>query len=238
MQTSSIRLGDPDLRFIELSHPLHAEIPIWPGGEPFELENLAMHGDGYYANRFRMGEHSGTHMDAPLHFVAGRPSIDEVPARQLFAPVVLLDVAVQSAKDPDYEVSIEDLGAWESRWGTIPAGAVVLAYTGWAERWAAPQRYLNQDEAEVMHFPGFSRGAAELLVTRGVVGLGIDTMSLDPGRSQTFDVHQVTGEADIYLLENLTDLELLPASGAWIVVAPLRIRGGSGSPVRVLALAR
>jgi kynurenine formamidase len=183
-----------------------------------------------------MLEHFGTHMDAPAHFPPGKATVDDIPPQRLFAPVVLIDIRRQAGKDPDYRLTPEDIRAWEERHGSVPAGAIVLARTGWSARWPDERRYRNQDADAVMHFPGFSVEAVEVLIDRGVSGLGIDTFSVDYGASSRFEVHRRSHGAGLYHLENLADLSALPERGAFLVVAPIKLEGGSGGPVRVFAL--
>ena len=154
----------------------------------------------------------------------------------LFAPAVVIDVRDEASKDPDYRLRVMRVEKWEALHGRIPAGAVVLLRTGWASRWPDQARYRNTDAAGVMHFPGFSVEAARLLVERGAVGLGIDTLSIDYGPSKDFEVHRVTLPAGLYQLENLANMDQLPDAGAFLISAPIKLEGGSGGPVRVFAL--
>jgi len=156
--------------------------------------------------------------------------------KQLFGPAVVLDVRAESAKDPDYQLAPARVEEWEKRHGRIPEGAIVLLRTGWASRWPDARKYRNQDAQGKMHFPGFSLEAGKLLVERKVSGLGCDTMSVDYGASGDFAVHHLALGAGLYHLENLVDLGALPETGAFLVVAPIKLEGGSGGPVRVFAL--
>ncbi len=229
----------PAWSVVDLSHTLHPDIPLWPGNPPFELRNLArLPEHGYYSNAFSCPEHIGTHLDAPIHFVEGRRSMHEVPASQLVGEACVIDVREKVALNPDYLVSVRDLRDFENRYGQIPAGAFVIARTGWEERWADPKRYVNMDEQGVMHFPGFGEDAARLLVERNVAGVGIDTLSIDHGPSKDFIAHKILLGANKIALENLANLRALPPRGATIIVGALKIRDGSGAPARVLALVR
>jgi kynurenine formamidase len=183
-----------------------------------------------------MLEHYGTHLDAPIHFAPGQAGVDQIPLERLFGPAIVLDVRAQAASDQDYRAPAELLNDWEIRNGAIPEGAIVLLRTGWASRWADAQSYRNQDPSGKMHFPGFSVEAAERCIQRRASGLGCDTMSVDFGASDDFPVHHLALNAGLYHLENLSDLSALPESGAFLVVAPIKLRGGSGGPVRVFAL--
>jgi kynurenine formamidase len=162
--------------------------------------------------------------------------VDQIPAKQFFGPAVVLDVQAEGAKDADYQLPASRIEDWEKRHRPIPAGSIVLLRTGWASRWLDAQKYRNQDTQGKMHFPGFSFEAGKLLIDRKVSGLGCDTMSIDYGASGDFAVHRLALGAGLYHLENLADLSGLPETGAFLVVAPIKLEGGSGGPVRVFAL--
>jgi kynurenine formamidase len=183
-----------------------------------------------------MLEHYGTHLDAPAHFPPGKATVDQIPPNKLFGPAVLLDARDEADKDADYRLPISQIEKWERAHGRIPPGAIVLLRTGWASRWPNAQKYRNQDQQGKMHFPGFSVEAAKMLVERGVSGLGCDTLSIDYGASEDFSVHHFALGAGLYHLENLSDLSAVPETGAFLVVAPIKLEGGSGGPVRVFAL--
>jgi kynurenine formamidase len=223
---------------LDLSHPISEKNPAWPGDtRPFEAQlNARAEEAGYFTRSFRMLEHFGTHLDAPAHFPPGKSTVDEIPPERLLGPAVVVDVRAQAGADADYRVSTADVSAWEERHGRIPAGAIVLARTGWAARWSDEQQYRNMDDAGLMHFPGFSVEAVRILIERRVSGLGVDTLSVDYGPSKDFEVHRLSHGADLYHLENLADLTPLPERGAFLVVAPIKLEGGSGGPVRVFAL--
>ena len=225
-------------RVLDLSYAIRETLPAWPGDDrPFEASVNATHDkNGYFSRRFTMLEHFGTHLDAPVHFSPGKMFVDEIPAERLFGPAVVVDAREESARDSDYRLAPEKIAVWESRHGRIPRGAIVLMRTGWASRWPDAARYRNHDAGGTMHFPGFSVEAAELAIERGASGLGIDTMNIDYGASQDFAVHRVALGAGLYQLENLADLGALPEAGALLVVAPIKLAGGSGGPCRVFAL--
>lgn len=183
-----------------------------------------------------MLEHYGTHLDAPAHFAAGTATVDQIPAKKFFGPAVVLDARGEAAKDADYRLPAARIAEWERAHGRIPQGAVVLLRTGWSARWPDAQKYRNQDKQGKMHFPGFSDEAAKVLIERGVSGLGCDTLSVDYGASEDFSVHHLALGAGLYHLENLADLSEVPEAGAFLVVAPIKLEGGSGGPVRVFAL--
>ena len=226
------------VRIIDLTHPLSDEFPAWPGdARTFEAETYAtVEEEGYFTRSVWMLEHFATHIDAPAHFPGGREHVDEILPERLIGPAVVVDISEQAAKDADYRVSSDDIVRWEETNGAIPPGAIILARTGWALKAGDAKAYRNQDADGKMHFPGFSVEALEVLLARGVVGLGIDTMSVDYGVSSDFAVHRRSHAAGLFHLENLADLSGLPETGAMLIVAPAKLKGGSGGPVRVFAL--
>ena len=226
------------MRVVDIGHALGPDNPAWPGDDkPFEATvNATFQKDGYFTRKFCSLEHFGTHLDAPAHFVPGGWTVDQIPAARLYGPAVILDTREESRRDADYRLAPDKIAQWEARNGRIPQGAIILMRTGWAERWPDAARYRNMDAASAMHFPGFSVEAVKLLIERGAVGLGIDTLSVDYGPSKDFPVHHLSHGAGLYHVENLADLSSLPESGAWLVVAPIKLEGGSGGPARVLAL--
>jgi kynurenine formamidase len=225
---------------IDLTHPLNDNCPNWEGTaeSPFQAKELGnIERDGYYSRIFSTQEHYGTHLDAPAHFAAGGWTVDQIPAERLVRPLVVLDVRKNVKGNPDYEVNVEDISAWEQAHGPIPPGSVVLAHTGWEERWQRQQDFRNQQSDGITHYPGFSLDAAKFLVeSRDAVGLGIDTMSVDIGATENYPVHVFTSQLGIYHLENIANLAKVPAAGATVVVAPIKLERGSGGPARVLAL--
>ena len=223
---------------IDLTHDLHADAPLFPGGIPFSLEPLSVLSDGYYMNSFSSGEHTGTHVDAPLHFGQGLPAVDEIPPVRLISIGILIDVRDQTMANPDYVLTLPDLIAWEKKnVKKIPPRSFVILNTGWHQRWENADRYLNRTEDGIMHFPGFSVEALTyLLETRKVNGVGTDTASIDPGASVELPGHQVLLRGGRYAVENLNNLDLLPARGFTVFVGPMKISQGSGGPARVLAI--
>jgi len=225
-------------RVLDLSYAINEKLVPWPGDEKwFEAKvNASIEKNGYFTRSFWMLEHYGTHLDAPAHFPPGKATVDQIPTKQLFGPAVVLDVRAEGEEDADYLLPAARVEEWEKRNGRIPAGAIVLLRTGWASLWPDAQKYRNQDAQGKMHFPGFSVEAAEVLIERKVSGLGCDTMSIDYGASRDFAVHHLALGSGLYHLENLADLSALPETGAFLVVAPIKLEGGSGGPVRVFAL--
>jgi kynurenine formamidase len=225
-------------RVLDLSYAINDQLVPWPGDDKyFEAKvNATVEKNGYFTRSFWMLEHYGTHLDAPVHFPPGKATVDQIPANNFFGPAVVLDVRADAAKDADFRLPVERITQWESKHGTVPGGAIVLLRTGWASRWPDAKKYRNQDAQGKMHFPGFSAEAAKVLVEHGASGLGCDTLSADYGASEDFEVHHVALGAGLYHLENLSDLGALPEAGAFLVVAPIKLEGGSGGPVRVFAL--
>jgi kynurenine formamidase len=231
---------------VDLTHALGADTVFWPATPPerFELTQLAFgdteDGGFYAANRFCSAEHGGTHLDAPLHFARNGDSTDRVALERLVAPAVVIDVSARAAHDRDYRLSPADVLAFESKHGRIAAGTIVLLHTGWSRRWPDVKNYLGDDtpgDASKLRFPSFGEDAARLLVEqRGVVMIGVDTASIDYGRSRDFAVHRLVTAKNVPGLENLTALDRLPATGALLVALPMKIAGGSGGPVRAIAL--
>jgi len=226
-------------RVIDLSYAISDKMVPWPGdAKAFEAKtNATVEKEGYFTRSFWMLEHYGTHMDAPAHFPPGTTTVDKIAPEEFFGPAVVLDVAKEADRDPDYQLSAKDVLAWEQKHGNIPAGAIVILRTGWSARWPDVARYRNQDANGKMHFPGFSVEAAKTLLRRKVSGLGCDTLSIDPGNSADFPVHHLVLGASVYQLENLADLSGLPEAGAFLIAAPIKLEGGSGGAVRVFALA-
>ncbi len=225
---------------LDLTHSIGPTTPGYDPAEKFEARTVAtFEKDGYFARSFCMPEHFGTHLDAPAHFVRGRWTVEQIPPQRLVAPLVVIDVSRKAEGNPDYEVSREDVQYWEQINGKTPTGAVVVARTGWGSRWNSAQQYRNPDAKGVMHFPGWSLDAARFLVDeRGIYGLGIDTLSVDPGPSKDFPVHKYVLAHSVYNLENVADLSRAPEAGATVVVAPAKLQGGSGAPVRIIALVK
>jgi kynurenine formamidase len=225
-------------RVLDLSYAINDKLVPWPGDEKFfeAKVNATIEKNGYFTRSFWMLEHYGTHLDAPAHFPPGKTTVDQIPVKQLFGPAVVMDVRAESGKDADYQLAVARVEDWEKRHGRIPEGAIVLLRTGWASRWPDVQKYRNQDANGKMHFPGFSVKAAKLLIERKVSGLGCDTLSIDPGTSSDFAVHHVALGAGLYHLENLANMSELPETGAFLIVAPIKLEGGSGGPARVFAL--
>jgi kynurenine formamidase len=232
-------------RIVDLTHPLNAQTLYWPTSpSTFRLDTLSFGmtpaGFFYSAYTFSSPEHGGTHLDAPVHFSRAGLTADRIPLEQLIAPAVVIDVTESANRDADYRLTAEDVRQFEQRHGRIPAGAIVLLRTGWSRRWGDRKAYFGDDtpgDASRLHFPSYGTDAARVLVQeRRVAALGVDVASIDYGPSTDFAVHQLAAAANVPGLENLTNLHQLPATGALAIALPVKIEGGSGGPVRVVAL--
>jgi len=230
------RCPAPSYEILDLTQRLDEDDPVAPGGVPFSRKVLVDYPDGHRTHEFHVGDSTGTHVVAPSHSVEGARSVDALRPEELVVPVVVLDVSAKAKDDPDYAISGNDIVDWEDAFGPVPVGGVVLAYTGWGAKFANPEAYLGKDDQGVMHFPGFAADAAALLVERDVVGIGIDTLSVDPGQSVEPSAHQQLLKAGKLLIENLANLERLPTTGAILIVGVLPVTGGTQAQARVLAL--
>ena len=239
----SVRL---DGTIVDLSYPYDETTVFWPTEEGFKLEreHAEVTDKGYYyaSNKFCTPEHGGTHIDAPLHFNANGTSVDALPLEQLIGDAVVVDVSAAAAAKPDYQVRVPDLRTWESDHGRIPHHAIVLLRTGWGKRWPDRATYLGTDERGTaavakLHFPGLHPDAARWLISeREIKAVGIDTASIDYGQSTLFETHVALFAQGVPAFENLANLDRLPPQGATVIALPMKIRGGSGGPLRVVAI--
>lgn len=227
---------------IDLTHTVNANLPTYDAAESgaYQAKMAAtIEKNRYFARNVSLPEHFGTHIDAPAHFAPGGWTVDQIPGERLVASLVVIAISDKVQNNPDYQLSVQDIARWEEVNGQIPPGALVMANTGWESRWNQVGRFRNADARGMMHFPGFSLEAAKFLVeARGVIGFGIDTLSIDYGPSKNFEVHQYSLGRGLYHLENVANLDRTPPTGAMAVVAPMKLAGGSGGPVRILALVR
>ncbi len=232
-----------DTKIVDLTHAFDERAIYWPTAKPFEWQkeswgrNAA--GDWYTAGRYAASEHGGTHLDAPIHFAEGKETVDQVAVARLVGPAVVIDVSAAVANDRDYRLSAADIAAWEKRHGRIPERSIVLIRTGWDRYWGDRKAYLGTDapgDTANLHFPGLSRGAAELLARRRVDGVGIDTASIDPGPSKDFAAHRALAAGNVFGLENVANVGQLPATGATVIALPMKIKGGTGGPTRIIAI--
>jgi kynurenine formamidase len=222
------------LRVVDLTYPLQADIPFWPGTgyAPFRYQLInTLERDGKAAGLFEMPEHMGTHIDAPNHFVASPVSVDCLAMELLIRPLVIFDITGRAAREANTLLQVEDIGRWEDRNGRVPEGALAVVRSGWGSRWSAPSAFRNE-----MRFPAVSAEAARLLVEeRHVVGIGVDTLSVDNGEADNSPCHRIVHGAGKYIIENLANLDRVPEYGAFALVAPVPIAGGTGAPARVFA---
>ncbi len=230
-------------KIVDLTYSFDEKTIYWPTSKPFTWEKEAWgRSDGFWytAARYSASEHGGTHLDAPIHFAEGRPTVDEIPLAKLVGDAVVIDISEDCRKDADYLLTAQDITNWEDRHGRLPDHSILLIRTGWGAFWGDRKKYLGSDkplDTANLHFPGISREAAELLVKlRKVDAVGIDTASLDHGSSKDFIAHQVLTGANVYGLENVANLDKLPPKGATVIALPMKIRGGSGAPTRIIAV--
>jgi kynurenine formamidase len=236
----------PGGELVDLSHVYDGTTIFWPTSEPFRLDTVAdgVTPAGYYyaANNFSTAEHGGTHIDSPVHFAQGGQTVDQIPVDRLVGPAVIVDVVARSEGDADYQVRVDDLMRTEQEQGPIPPDTIVLIRTGFSRRWPDAARYLGtaeRGEAAVrnLHFPGLHPDAARWLVAnRQIKAVGIDTASIDFGQSTLYESHRVLFERNIPAFENLTSLERLPLRGVFVFALPMKIGGGSGAPLRAIAI--
>lgn len=223
--------------FVELHHPLQPGVPVWPGDPPVQfVDHAQLEREGYFLRRLSLGEHSGTHLNAPVHFLPQGLAVDQIPPERLVLPAVVMDVRAACAVNADFALPLEAVHAWEGEHGRVPSGCLIILFTGWQERWDVPVRYWNVDQEGRLHFPGFSLASARFLIEeRGAAGLASDGPGLEPGLDEAFSVNRYLLGCNALALENLCHINYLPALGATLVIGLLRVAGGSGAPVSILA---
>ena len=236
----------PPDRIVDLTYAFDANSVYWPTAEQFKLETdfEGMTDKGYYysAYRYSAAEHGGTHLDSPVHFAKGRYTVDELPLEHLMGPAIVIDVTAQCAKNPDYLVSVADFQNWEKHNGRIPAGTIVLLRTGFGKFYPDRKKYLGTEERGAaavakLHFPGLDPAAARWITTnRSIKAIGLDTASIDYGQSTLFESHRTLFEKNVPAFENVANLDQLPAKGFSVIALPMKIKGGSGGPLRIVAL--
>jgi kynurenine formamidase len=233
-------------RIVDLTYAFDSDSVYWPTAETFKLETdfegVTDKGYFYSAYRYSAAEHGGTHLDAPVHFAKGRNSVDQIPLEQLTGPGLVIDVTAQCTDDPDYLIGVADIQNWERRNGRIAAGSIVLLRTGFGKYYPDRKKYLGTDERGAaavakLHFPGLDPTAARWLTTnRSIKAIGLDTASIDRGQSVLFESHRALFEKNIPAFENVANLDQLPIKGFTIVALPMKIKGGSGGPLRIIAM--
>ncbi len=233
-------------KIIDLTYSFDEQTIYWPTAESFKLDTVfkgqTPGGYHYEANNFSSAEHGGTHLDAPAHFFTGRHTVEAVPLQRLVGQAALIDVTRQSANDADYLINAEDIMAWEKTHGRRVDGLIVLLKTGFGQYWPDRKKYMGTDElgeaaVKNLHFPGLDPDAATWLVqNRKIKAIGLDTPSIDYGQSKTYQSHVILFEHNIPAFENVANLDLLPDSGFQVIALPMKIRGGSGGPLRIIAI--
>jgi kynurenine formamidase len=231
-------------KLVDLTYSFSEETHHWPTAKPFHLETVSEGrtpaGFWYSSYNYSGSEHVGTHLDAPFHFAEGRWTTEQIPLARTIGAAVVIDVRRQSDKNHDYLLAIDDIRAWEKTHGRLPAGVIVLIHSGWGKYWGDRKRYFGTDEpgnVTDLHFPGVSAEAAEFLVKqRRVKAIGIDMPSIDHGPSRDFQAHQIFGASNVPIFENVARLELVPPKGATVFAVPMKIKGGSGAPLRIFGL--
>ena len=231
---------------VDLTHPFDEHSIYWPTADGFKLTlgDNGVTAKGYYyaANRFSTAEHGGTHLDAPIHFFAERKTADEIDLERLLGEAAVIDVAEKCAADRDYLIGVEDLRAWEEAHGRQLVDVIVLLRTNWSRHWPDPLAYLGTAErgpqaVAKLHFPGLDPAAARWLVEqRSIKAIGIDTASIDYGQSTQFESHVLLCGANVPIFENVAELDQLPPQGALVIALPMKIAGGSGGPLRIVAV--
>jgi kynurenine formamidase len=244
---SSDQVGTPFAsgHWTDLSYDFSDKTPYWPTSEPFRLntdfEGITSGGYYYSAYNFCAAEHGGTHLDAPVHFAEGKWSTEQIPLDNLTGNAVVIDVSAKAMTNPDYQITVADIESWEESNGPVAENSIVLFRTGYDTFYPDAKKYLGTDErgAEAvakLHFPGIDPAAAEWLTrNRKIKAVGIDTASIDYGQSNDFKTHQIFYGANIPGFENVANLAKVPAKGAYVVALPMKIKGGSGAPLRMIA---
>ena len=231
---------------IDLPYDFSNETIYWPTAEGFTLKTVfkgpTEKGYFYFSNNYMASEHGGTHIDAPNHFAYERKTVDEIPLEQLIGNAVVIDVSDKALNNRDYQVNASDFKSWEDKNGKIEKGSVILLYTGYGKYWPDKEKYMGTSERGAdavrnLHFPGLHPDGAKWLVeNRSIKAVGLDTPSIDYGQSEYFRSHQILFEKNIPAFENVANLDKLPAKGAIIIALPMKIKGGSGAPLRIVAL--
>ena len=237
---------EPSQRIVDLTHTFSEETVYWVTAKEFQLDVVAKgdtdKGFFYAANNFETAEHGGTHIDAPIHFSKGKQATDEIPLERLIGKAIKIDVSKNALQDVDYLVSVQDFMDWETENGQIEDGTIVLLETGHSKYYPDKLKYLGTDQrgdeaVKLLHFPGLSPEAATWLVeNRKIKSIGIDTPSIDYGQSEYFKSHVILLSENIPAFENVTNLEALPAIGFEVIALPMKIKDGSGGPLRIIAL--
>jgi kynurenine formamidase len=233
-------------RIVDLTHAFDSNSVYWPTAEAFKLETdfEGMTDKGYFysAYRYSAAEHGGTHLDSPVHFAKGRHTVDQIPLQQLIGAAIVIDVAEKCVTNADYQVTVADFQNWERKNGKIRPGTIVLLRTGFGKRYPDRAKYLGTDERGAqavakLHFPGLDPAAARWLTqNRSIKAIGLDTASIDYGQSTLFESHRILFEKNIPAFENVANLDQLPVKGLSVIALPMKIKNGSGGPLRIVAI--
>ena len=233
-------------RVIDLSHSYSSETIYWPTEDGFKLfkEFGGMTDKGYYyaANKFSSPEHGGTHIDAPIHFAKQKQTVDQICLEKLLGNTIVIDVSELALQNPDYQISVDAFTNWESSFGKISDGSIVLLHTGYGKFWPNRLKYIGTNKMGIealneLHFPGLHPDAAKWLIeNRNINAIGLDTQSIDFGQSKLFETHRLLCEHNIPFFENVANLDQLPPCGAYVIALPMKIEGGSGAPLRIIAI--
>ena len=218
---------------VDLTHILSPDIPTWNGSCGYCLEIKMDYDQMFRVQKMKIHAGLGTHMDAPSHQIEDGASIAEIPIEELLVPACVIDVSEKA--HGDYELSVEEVEAYEKKYGIIPKGSLVMIQTGWSQFWTEPKKYRNVDENGQMHFPAVSGSAGELFFERGIAGLAIDTLSPDC-LNPSFPVHEILLGAGKYIIENMANGSLMPPKGGYVIALPLRAEEATESPMRLLGL--
>jgi len=241
-----VSLVSAQLKLVDLTYNFEENTIFWPTADGFHLINEAhgMTGKGYYysSNKFSTAEHGGTHLDAPIHFYKDGISAEKIPLENLFGNAIVIDASDSCNKNRDYLFNISDFELWEKRHGTIAEGSIILLRSGYGKYWPDRKSYMGTDERGTeavakLHFPGLHEDGAKWLVEkRKIKAVGIDTPSIDYGQSKLFKSHVVLASNNIPIFENVANLNDLPAKGFQVIALPMKIKGGSGGPARIVAI--
>ena len=231
--------------WIDLTHDFSSETVYWPTADLFKLEEVyrgyTERGYYYFSNNYSAAEHGGTHIDAPIHFAEGKNSVDLIPLTNLIAPAVVVDVSNKTMRNRDYQIGVVDFKDWEAQHGITVDGMIVLLNTGYDKFWFDLEKYTGtvkrgEDAVSELHFPGLDPQAAQWLVEeRNIKAIGLDTPSIDYGQSVLFESHQILFSKNIPVFENVSNIDKLPSTGSFVIALPMKIKGGSGSPLRIVA---
>lgn len=233
-------VGSIRAAIVDLTHYLEPTSPIWPGNEAFAAEAVkTFENDGFYQQKVSFWEHTGTHVDAPIHFIEDGIEAGMIDIGTLWAPLSVIDISARAAEDPDTALTVDDILAYEATFGAIPTGALVAMNSGWSAKWEDPEAFVNLDADGVQHYPGFHPDAAEFLVTeRDIAGIAVDTLSQDPGNSTDFGTHVTILGAGKYGIEGINNLSAMDQAGGTVFVGAPKWAGASGGPSRIIAFNR